>query len=110
MNHNITQKNTSKFIDPQILSKISNLELLARGVVEGFISGLHQSPYRGFSVEFLEYRPYTPGDDPMHIDWKLFLRSDRMYIKQFEDETNTTCQILFDISNSMEFFQVKFQV
>jgi uncharacterized protein (DUF58 family) len=107
MNHVITQKNSAKFIDPAILSKISNLELLARGIVEGFISGLHKSPYKGFSVEFLEYRPYSPGDDPMHIDWKLFLRSDRLYIKQFEDETNTSCQILFDISNSMDFMSGK---
>lgn len=98
-----TRKSPTHFIDPNILSTISNLELLARGVVEGFISGLHKSPYKGFSVEFLEYRQYTPGDDPMHIDWKLFLRSDRLFIKQFEDETNTTCHILFDISHSMAF-------
>ncbi len=100
---NDTRKAPTHFIDPNILSTISNLELLARGVVEGFISGLHKSPYKGFSVEFLEYRQYTPGDDPMHIDWKLFLRSDRLFIKQFEDETNTTCHILFDISHSMAF-------
>jgi uncharacterized protein (DUF58 family) len=92
-----------QFIDPEILSGISNLELLARTVVEGFISGLHRSPYRGFSVEFLSYRPYIPGDDPMHIDWKLYARSDKLFIKQFQDETNTSCHILLDISNSMQY-------
>lgn len=92
-----------RFIDPEILSGISNLELLARTVVEGFISGLHKSPYKGFSVEFLSYRPYIPGDDPMHIDWKLYARSDRLFIKQFQDETNTRCHILLDISNSMQY-------
>ena len=101
--NNTTQISTPRFINPEILSRISNLELLARGVVEGFITGLHKSPYKGFSVEFLEYRPYTPGDDPMHIDWKLYMRSDRLFIKQFEDETNTSCHILFDISQSMEY-------
>ena len=92
-----------RFIDPEILSGISNLELLARTVVEGFISGLHKSPYKGFSVEFLSYRPYIPGDDPMHIDWKLYARTDRLFIKQFQDETNTSCHILLDISNSMQY-------
>ena len=93
----------SRFLDPAILSRISNLEILARNVVEGFISGLHRSPYKGFSVEFLEYRPYIPGDDPMRIDWKVYARSDRMFIKEFEDETNTTCHILLDMSASMEY-------
>ncbi len=102
--NNTTEQNTStRFIDPEVLSKISNMELLARGVVEGFISGLHRSPYKGFSAEFLEYRPYTPGDDLMHVDWKLYLRSDRLFIKQFEDETNTICRILLDTSNSMAY-------
>ncbi len=103
MNNSTQTSASTRFIDPQVLSRISNLELLARGVVEGFITGLHKSPYKGFSVEFLEYRPYTPGDDPMHIDWKLFMRSDRLFIKQFEDETNTSCNILLDISKSMEY-------
>lgn len=100
----ITQESgPTRLIDPNTLSRISNLDLLARGVVEGFIGGLHKSPYKGFSVEFLEYRPYSPGDDPMRIDWKLFMRSDRLFIKQFEDETNTSCSILLDTSHSMEF-------
>ena len=102
--NSISRKSSfTRLIDPNTLSRISNLELLARGIVEGFIGGLHKSPYKGFSVEFLEYRPYTPGDDPMRIDWKLFMRSDRLYIKQFEDETNTSCSILLDTSHSMEF-------
>lgn len=92
-----------RFIDPEILSRISSLELLARHVVEGFIAGLHKSPYKGFSVEFMEYRPYIQGDDPKRIDWKLYGRTDRLYVKEFEEETNTTCHILADISNSMAY-------
>lgn len=77
------------------------MDLRARVVVEGFISGLHKSPYRGFSVEFAEYRQYTPGDDIRHIDWKAYARSDRYYIKEYEDETNLQCFILLDRSASM---------
>lgn len=102
-NANNQRSAATRFIAPEVLSRIANLELLARGVVEGFVSGLHKSPYKGFSVEFLEYRPYTHGDDPMHIDWKLYLRSDRLFIKQFEDETNTSCRILLDVSQSMAY-------
>ena len=90
-----------RFLDPQILSKISGMELRARTVVEGFLSGLHRSPFKGFSVEFAEYRQYTPGDDPRHIDWKVYARSDRYYVKEFEEETNLHCHILFDLSGSM---------
>src|SRR5512137_1279712 len=79
---------TSRFIDPQTLMAIKNLELRARVVVEGFWSGIHRSPYHGFSVEFTEYRQYTPGDDPRYLDWRAFGRTDRHYIKKFEDETN----------------------
>ena len=103
MNYTPIKGSSTRFINPEILSRISNMELLARNIVEGFISGLHRSPYKGFSVEFLEYRPYIPGDDPMRIDWKLYARSDRLFIKEFEDETNTCCHILLDISNSMEY-------
>ena len=95
--------NPTRFIQPEVLSRISSLELLARGVVEGFISGLHRSPYKGFSVEFMSYRPYMPGDDLMHVDWKLFARTDRFYVKEFEDETNTRLHILLDVSGSMEY-------
>ena len=77
------------------------MELRARAVVEGFIAGLHQSPYRGFSVEFAEYREYSPGDDIRHIDWKVMARTDRYYVKEFEEETNLQCFILLDRSASM---------
>lgn len=93
----------TRFLDPNILSKIANLELIAKFVVEGFISGLHKSPYHGFSVEFSQYRPYMPGDDIKYIDWKVFARSDRYYIKQFEEETNLCCYIFLDISASMQY-------
>ena len=82
---------------------IRNLELRARVVVEGFWNGLHRSPYHGFSVEFTEYRQYTPGDDPRYLDWRLYARSDRYYIKKFEDETNLRCYLLVDSSLSMTF-------
>lgn len=93
----------TRFIEPNVLSRISNMELLARSVVEGFVAGLHRSPYKGFSVEFMSYRPYIPGDDLMHLDWKLFARTDRYYIKEFEDETNTSLSVLLDVSGSMEY-------
>ncbi|MFQ5822821.1 MAG: DUF58 domain-containing protein [bacterium] len=95
--------NQLRFLDPKILSKISSMELRARTVVEGFISGLHRSPYRGFSVEFAEYRQYTPGDDIRFIDWKVYARLDRYYVKEFEEETNLNCHILLDISASMNY-------
>lgn len=80
---------------------IRNLEMRAKIVVEGFWNGLHRSPYHGFSVEFTEYRQYTPGDDPRYLDWRLYARSDRYYIKKFEDETNLRCHLLVDNSRSM---------
>ncbi len=89
------------FLDPTILARIGNLELIAKFVVEGFISGLHKSPYHGFSVEFSQYRQYMPGDDTKHIDWKAYARTDRYYIKQFEEETNLNCYLLLDTSESM---------
>ncbi len=85
------------------LMAIRSLELRARSVVEGFWSGLHRSPYHGFSVEFTEYRQYTPGDDPRHLDWRVFARSDRHFIKKFEDETNLRCHVVLDRSRSMDF-------
>ena len=90
-----------KYLDPTVLASISNLELRARFAVEGFINGLHRSPFRGFSVEFSEYRHYYPGDDIRHIDWKLFARSGEHYIKQYEEETNVRCYIIMDCSASM---------
>jgi len=86
--------------------RIRNLELRARIVVEGFLHGLHRSPYHGFSVEFTEYRPYSPGDDPRYLDWRVLARSDRTYIKKFEDETNLRCHLLVDRSRSMDFGSV----
>ena len=94
---------STKLIDPRALMSIRSLELRARAVVEGFWSGLHRSPYHGFSVEFTEYRQYTPGDDPRYLDWRVFARSDRYFIKKYEDETNLRCHLLADQSRSMEF-------
>jgi len=91
------------FVDTQTLMAIRNLELRARVVVEGFWSGIHRSPYHGFSVEFTEYRQYSPGDDPRYLDWRLYARSDRYFIKKFEDETNLRCHLLVDNSRSMTF-------
>jgi uncharacterized protein (DUF58 family) len=91
------------FIDPQTLMSIRNLELRARVVVEGFWHGLHRSPYHGFSAEFTEYRQYTPDDDPRYLDWRVFARSDRYFIKKFEDETNLRCFVLADGSRSMTY-------
>jgi len=96
------------FIDPQTLMRIRNLELRARVVVQGFWNGLHRSPYHGFSVEFTEYRQYVPGDDPRWIDWKLFARSDRHFLKKFEDETNLRCQLLVDASRSMGYGSIDY--
>lgn len=90
-----------RFLDPSILSRIGNLELVARTVVEGFVSGLHQSPFLGFSVDFAEYRQYMPGDDIRRIDWKVYARSDRFYVKEYEGETNTNVYLLLDVSASM---------
>jgi len=94
------------FIDPLALMRIKNLQLRAKAVVEGFYNGLHRSPYHGFSVEFSEYRAYTPGDDPRHLDWRLYGRSDRYYIKRFEDETNRRCYLLVDLSRSMGYASI----
>ena len=97
----------TRFLDPNVIAAISGMELRARAIVEGFLSGLHQSPYKGFSVEFAEYRQYTPGDDPRHIDWKVYARSDKYYVKEFEEETNLNCHILIDISKSMSYASSK---
>src|SRR5882757_8646418 len=81
-----SQASVGSFIDPPTLMRIKSLQLRAKIVVQGFLSGLHRSPHHGFSVEFSEYRQYSPGDDTRHVDWKLFARSDRYYIKRFEEE------------------------
>ena len=90
-----------RFLDPAVLARLGTLELKARTVVEGFLSGLHRSPFKGFSVEFAEYRQYLPGDDLSTIDWKVYARSDRYYVKKFEEETNLDCYLLLDVSASM---------
>ena len=97
----MAEENPSKYLDPRSLSKISRLEIRAKLIVEGFISGLHRSPYHGYSVEFAEHREYVPGDDIRHIDWKVYGRSDRFYIKQYEEETNLRTHVLLDASESM---------
>ena len=97
---------SSSLIDPKTLMSIRNLELRARVVVEGFWNGIHRSPYHGFSAEFTEYRQYTPDDDPRYLDWKVFARSDRFFIKKFEDETNLRCYLLSDQSRSMDYGSV----
>ncbi len=93
----------SRFIDPQTLTRIASLELIARTVVDGFISGLHRSPHLGFSVNFAEYRSYRPGDDIRKIDWKVYGRTDRFYVKEFEGETNTGIHLILDCSRSMDY-------
>ena len=90
-----------RFLDPAIIARLGTMELKARTVVEGFLAGLHRSPYKGFSVEFAEYRQYLPGDDLSTLDWKIYARSDRHYVKKFEEETNLECHILLDVSASM---------
>jgi uncharacterized protein (DUF58 family) len=92
-----------KFLDPKVLNKITRLDLKARHIVEGFMGGMHKSPYHGFSVEFAEHREYTPGDDLKHLDWKVFGRTDRLYIKEYELETNLRSHILLDTSESMDY-------
>jgi uncharacterized protein (DUF58 family) len=90
-----------QFLDPAVVARLGTLELKARTVVEGFLSGLHRSPFKGFSVEFAEYRQYLPGDDLSTIDWKVYARSDRHYVKKFEEETNLNCHVMLDVSGSM---------
>jgi len=96
-----TKKSFEGMIDPVSLMRIKSMELRAKVIVEGFWKGIHRSPYHGFSVEFTEYRQYTLGDDTRYIDWRLYARSDRFYIKKFEDETNLRCHLLLDHSRSM---------
>src|ERR671925_1003948 len=92
-----------QFLDPAVVARLGTLELKARTIVEGFLSGLHRSPYKGFSVEFAEYRQYIPGDDLSTLDWKVYARSDRHYVKKFEEETNLECHLLLDVSASMAY-------
>ena len=92
-----------RFLDPKVLARIDNLDLLARTVVDGFINGLHRSPYLGFSIDFAEHRPYMPGDDIRRIDWRVYGRTDRLYMKEFEADTNASFIVALDISRSMDY-------
>jgi uncharacterized protein (DUF58 family) len=106
---NTTSQRTASrldLMDPYTLSQLGSMEWIAKRVVEGFIMGLHRSPHRGFSAEFAELRAYRPGDDIRHIDWRMFARSDRHYVKQFEEETNLRAHILLDISSSMSWSSI----
>ena len=99
----MTKTELQDYLDPKVLDRIRRLDLQARLVVEGFISGMHRSPFHGFSVEFAEHREYAPGDDLKHLDWKVLGRTDRLYIKQYEEETNLRCTFLVDVSESMRY-------
>ncbi len=94
---------SQRYFDPDGLARVGHMELVARQVVEGFLTGRHRSPYHGFSVEYLDHRPYSPGDDPRTIDWKILARTDKYHVKLFEDETNLRAHILLDCSKSMAF-------
>jgi uncharacterized protein (DUF58 family) len=93
----------TRFLAPEVLVRINSLELVARAIVEGFISGLHRSPYLGFSTDFAEHRQYMPGDDLRHLDWKLLARTDRLYIKKYQSDTNTQIMLMVDTSGSMSY-------
>lgn len=94
-------KNRTRYLDPEVIARLTRLDLKARLVVEGFLTGLHHSPYKGFSQEFTDHRPYIPGDELKHIDWKVYARRDRFYIKEYQEETNLRAYILLDKSGSM---------
>jgi uncharacterized protein (DUF58 family) len=91
----------TSFLDPAVVARLGTIDLKARTVVQGFLTGLHRSPYKGFSVEFAEYREYLPGDDLATLDWKVYARTDRHFVKKYEAETNLECHILLDVSASM---------
>lgn len=91
------------YLDPTTLARLHGLQLRARHIVEGYVSGLHRSPYHGFSIEFAEHREYAPGDDLRYVDWKVFGKTDKVYLKQYEDETNLVCYLVLDVSESMAY-------
>lgn len=97
------QDTTLKYLDPAVVSRLKNMEIRARMIVEGFMTGMHKSPYHGFSVEFAEHRPYNPGDELRHVDWKVYAKTDRHYVKQFEEETNLRNYVVLDTSTSMRY-------
>lgn len=94
---------SKRFLHPETISRIARLDVRARHIVEGFLSGMHRSPYFGQSVEFRQHREYVPGDDLRHVDWKVWARQDRLYVKQFEEDTNLQCYLLVDVSASMRY-------
>src|SRR5215510_1375789 len=94
---------TQQYLDPLALAKVRSLELQARLIVEGYLSGMHKSPYHGFSVEFAQHREYVPGDDIKHVDWKVWARTERYFLKQYEEETNLVCWLMLDVSESMRY-------
>src|SRR5215218_6290158 len=96
-------KSLGRFLDPRVLARIANLELLAKTVVGGFINGLHRSPHLGLSLDFAEHRGYMPGDDIRRVDWRLYARTDRYFVKEFEADTNSNFVVLLDISSSMSY-------
>src|SRR5262245_45307765 len=97
---------SASFIDPHTLMRIKSLQMRAKIIVQGFLTGLHRSPHHGFSVEFSEYRQYTPGDDLRYLDWRLFARTDRYYLKRFQEETNLRCHLVVDLSRSMGYSSI----
>ena len=96
-------ESTPNYLDPRTLASLEGLDLRARMVVEGYVAGMHPSPYHGFSVEFAEHREYVPGDDIRHVDWKVWSKTDKLYLKQYEEETNLLCYLLLDTSESMAY-------
>src|SRR6516164_4163629 len=96
-------RGTRRFLHPEAIKRITRLELRARHIVEGFLTGMHRSPYFGQSIEFRQHREYTYGDDPRHIDWKVWAKQDRYFVKQFEEDTNLRCTLLVDVSGSMRY-------
>src|SRR6516164_6674888 len=96
-------QDAQQYLDPIALAKVRNLEMQARLIVEGYLSGMHKSPYHGFSVEFAQHREYVPGDDLKHLDWKVYSRTGRFFLKQYEEETNLACWLLVDASESMQY-------
>src|SRR6476660_2961477 len=104
-----TRAMRADLFDPASLAALGRIEIVARWIVDGFMSGLHRSPRKGFSVEFAEYRAYQPGDDPRYVDWKIAARSDRWVVRQYEEETNLRSTIVLDVSKSMAWSGVKMQ-
>src|SRR3990172_6706082 len=96
-------ENAQRLLDPPMLARLKGLPLRAKYMVEGYVSGVHRSPFHGFSIEFAEHREYSPGDDLRYLDWKVFGRTDKYYLKQFEEETNLVCYVLLDTSRSMQY-------